>query len=400
MIRRIRDYFKDITGNVRVFGVASFFNDASTEMIYPLLPIFLTKVLGASVGFVGVIEGIAESTAAIAKLLSGWYSDRIRARKNISVLGYAVSTLTRPAIAIATMPWHVLAARFVDRVGKGVRTSPRDALIASSVEPSVRGKAFGFHRGMDNAGAIVGPAAALLVFHFRPGDYRFLFWIALLPGLLAVWAIWRYAVEIAPPAGGEGKGPAKLSWSKLDKNLRNYILVVFLFTLGNSSDAFLILRAEDLGVTTAMIPLIWMVLNAVKVFTGMPGGSLSDRIGRRRTIILGWIVYALIYGGFAVAGLQWHAWVLFALYGIYFGLTEGAERALVSDLTDEETSGTAFGFYHLAVGAASFPASVIFGYVWKMYSAEAAFLMGASFAILAAVLLMATVRHSPRIPHK
>jgi len=400
MIRRIKDYFKDITGNVRVFGAASFFNDASTEMIYPLLPVFLTKVLGASVGFVGVIEGIAESTAAIAKLLSGWYSDRIRARKNISVLGYAVSTLTRPAIAIATMPWHVLAARFVDRVGKGVRTSPRDALIASSVDPTVRGKAFGFHRGMDHAGAIVGPAVALLVFHFKPEDYRFLFWIALLPGLLAVWAIWRYAVEIAPPVSEEKKGPAKLSWNILDKNLRRYILVVFLFTLGNSSDAFLILRAEDLGVATAMIPLLWIVLHAVKVVTSMPGGSLSDRIGRRRTIISGWVVYALIYAGFAIAASQWHAWALFALYGIYFGLAEGAERALVSDLSEEETAGTAFGFYHLAVGAASFPASAIFGYVWKMYSAEAAFLMGASFAIAAAALLMAAVRHSPRIPHK
>ena len=392
MIKRIRAYFKDIKGNVRVFGATSFFNDASTEMIYPLLPVFLTQVLGASVGFVGIIEGIAESTASIGKLISGWYSDRIRARKKLAVFGYALSTLTRPIIAVSARPWHVLGARFVDRVGKGVRTSPRDALLASSIDPAVKGKAFGFHRAMDHAGAIVGPAAALLILWASPDNYRLVFWLAVIPGALAVWALWRYAIEIPPPISDEAEGPPKLSWRSLDKRLRWYIVVVFLFTLGNSSDAFLILRAQDLGVSVGMVPLLWIVLHLVKVVTNIPGGSLSDRIGRRRTIIIGWTAYALIYGGFAIAGVQWHAWALFALYGVYFGLTEGAERALVSDLAAEEAAGTAFGFFHLAVGAASLPASVAFGLVWKTWSAPAAFAMGAILAVTAVLLLAATVR--------
>jgi len=396
MFTRLRKYFADIKGNVRVFGLTSFFNDASTEMIYPLLPVFLTKVLGASVGFVGVIEGIAESTAAIGKLVAGWYSDRIRARKKLAVLGYGLSTLTRPAVAASTRPWHVLFARFADRVGKGVRTSPRDALLASSIDPAVKGKAFGFHRAMDHAGAILGPAAALLVLYLKPGDYRLIFWLALIPGVMAVWILWRYAVEIPPPECGQASGRPRLSWRAMDKKLRRYIIVVFIFTLGNSSDAFLILRAEELGISVALVPLLWMVLHAVKVVVSTPGGSLSDVIGRRRTIILGWTVYAIIYAGFALAGAPWHGWALFALYGVYFGLTEGAERALVSDLAEQETAGTAFGFFHLAVGAASLPASVIFGYVWKLHGAPAAFGMGAGLAVVAMALLTIAIGSSPR----
>ncbi len=396
MFKRLRKYFADIRGNVRVFGLTSFFNDASTEMIYPLLPVFLTKVLGASVGFVGVIEGIAESTAAIGKLIAGWYSDRIRARKKLAVFGYGLSTLTRPAIAASTHPWHVLGARFADRVGKGVRTSPRDALLACSVDQSVKGKAFGFHRAMDHAGAILGPAAALLILYLDPENYRLVFWLALIPGAIAVWALWRYAVEIPPPECEETSGRPRLSWKVMDKKLRWYIIVVFIFTLGNSSDAFLILRAEELGISVALAPLLWMVLHAVKVVTSMPGGSLSDLIGRRRTIILGWSAYALIYAGFALAGSQWHGWALFALYGVYFGLTEGAERALVSDLADEKVTGTAFGFFHLAVGAASLPASIVFGYVWKIYGAPAAFGMGAGLAVVAMLLLTVAVRRPAR----
>lgn len=389
MIKRIKAYFADIKGNVRVFGATSFFNDASTEMIYPLLPLFLMNMLGASVGFVGVIEGIAEATASLGKLIAGWYSDRIRVRKNIAVFGYGLSTLTRPIIALATLPWHILGARFVDRIGKGIRTSPRDALLACSVDPSKKGKAFGFHRAMDHAGAIVGPAMALAILWFKPGGYRLVFWIALIPGIISVWALWKYAVEVPPVQCDKKGGPPKLSWNILDIKLRRYIAVVFIFTLGNSSDVFLLIRAQELGVAAEMAPLLWMVLHVVKVAVSMPGGSLSDRIGRRRAIIFGWTIYAAIYAGFAFAGAAWHAWALFALYGIYFGLTEGAERALVSDLAEEKIIGTAFGFFHLAVGFASLPASVIFGYVWKSFGAPAAFCMGAGLAFLAMILLIA-----------
>ena len=387
MIKRIRHYFKDIKGNVRVFGVTSFLNDASTEMIYPLLPVFLVQTLGASVGFVGLIEGIAEATASVGKLVAGWYSDRIRARKKLAVFGYALSTLTRPMIAASTRPWHVLGARFVDRMGKGVRTSPRDALLACSIDPAVKGKAFGFHRGMDNAGAILGPGLALLILWMSPDNYRLVFWLALVPGLISVWALWRYAVEVPPPECEPSTGPPKLSWRAMDPKLRRYIVVMFIFTLGNSSDAFLILRAGELGISMAMAPLLWMVLHGVKVVTSMPGGSLSDRIGRRGTIVLGWTAYALIYGGFALAGVEWHAWALFGLYGVYFGLTEGAERAFVSDMADEKNAGTAFGFFHLAVGMASLPASAVFGLVWKSYGSQTAFAMGAALSIVSMLLL-------------
>lgn len=391
MIERIRNYFKDISRNVRVMAMGSFFNDASTEMIYPLLPVFLTKVLGASVGFVGVIEGIADSTASIAKLLSGWYSDRIGARKSMTVAGYSISGLTRPLIAVANLPGMVLSARFIDRVGKGVRTSPRDALLSASVDPKSRAKAFGFHRAFDNSGAFVGPALAMLLLWWKPGDYRFVFWMACIPTVLAALVLWLWIQEV-PTERKEGSSRPRLSWSALDANFKRYLAVIFVFTLGNSSDAFLLLRAENLGVRDAMLPLIWIVLHIVKTLTNIPGGGLADKWGRRKTIIAGWVVYALVYAGFAIAGKDWHAWALFATYGLYFGLTEGAERALVADMAPEETRGTAYGFFNLAVGLAALPASVLFGYLWKMMGVEFAFGAGAALAMLAAIMMATLVR--------
>lgn len=394
MINRIKSYFKDISRNVRVMAVGSFLNDASTEMIYPLLPRFLTHTLGASVGFVGIIEGIAESTAALAKLISGWYSDRIGSRKGLTVLGYSVSGLTRPIIALAMFPWHILTARFIDRIGKGVRTAPRDALLVASVDPKTRGKAFGFHRAFDNSGAIVGPALAMLILWFFPGNYRLLFWLAAIPTALAVLVLWLGIIEIKAPnhtprvAGGR----PNLSWKSLDKNFHAYLLVMFIFTLGNSSDAFLLLRAENLGVKDYHLPLLWIVLHIVKSTSNIPGGSLADKWGRRKTIILGWAIYALIYAGFAIANVNWHVWALFAAYGLYFGLTEGAERALVSDMADESVRGTAYGFFHLAVGLAAFPASALFGFLWDRLGIEVAFAVGAVLALIASILLAAIVK--------
>lgn len=390
MIKRIKDYFKGISRNVRVLALGSFFNDVSSEMVYPLLPVFLT-MLGATKGFIGVIEGIAESTASFVKIFSGWYSDKLGARKNITVAGYAISGLTRPLVAVATRPWHVLTARFADRVGKGVRTSPRDALLSASVEPDTRAKAFGFHRAMDNSGALVGPAVAMFILWLKPEDYRFLFWMAVIPTALAVFVIWKWAVDVKTVPTAQADKP-NLSWKALDSRFRAYIAVLFIFTLSNSSDAFLILRAEELGVKDYLIPMLWIVLHFVKITTNMPGGSLADRWGRRRMIIAGWLFYALIYAGFAFAKVEWHAWALFALYGIYFGMTEGAERALVSDLTPEAVRGTAYGFFHLAVGLGALPASILFGYLWDKFNAETAFMLSAGLACLASVLLAISVR--------
>jgi len=378
-------------------SVGSFLNDVATEMIYPLLPVFLTKVLGATFGFVGVIEGIAESTSSVAKLLSGWYSDRRGSRKAPTVAGYALSGLTRPLVAVAGAPWHVLLARFTDRIGKGVRTSPRDALLAASVDPKIRGKAFGFHRAMDNAGALVGPAISMLILWWKPGmeHYRLVFWIACVPTAIAVLILWRWIREVPPDKKGASGAPS-LSWSALDRSFRAYVIVMFIFTLGNSSDAFLLLRAEKLGVPDYLLPLLWIVLNFTKTITNIPGGGLADRWGRKKVIIIGWVVYSLIYAGFAAAGAIWHAWALFALYGIYFGMTEGAERALVSDLAPDHIRGTAYGFFHLSVGLAAFPASALFGYLWDKVGVEIAFGTGAGFATLAAILMAFLVRPAKR----
>lgn len=384
MIKKIRNYFKDITGNVRVFGMGSFLNDASSEMIYPLLPIFL-MTLGASVSFVGIVEGLAESTAAIGKLISGWYSDRIKARKGLAVSGYVLSGLTRPLIALAAAPWHVLAARFTDRIGKGVRTSPRDALIAASVDPKIKAKAFGFHRAMDHAGSILGSALAMLILYVSPENYRLVFGLAIIPSVLCVFVLWKWAKDIPPDPVEAAEGRPRLSWRSLDKRLRAFVIIMFIFTLGNSSDAFLLIRAKDLDVAVYHLPLIWIVLHLVKTITSIPGGDLADKYGRRKVIIAGWIVYALIYAGFAFAGVEWHAWALFGLYGVYFGLAEGAEKALVSDLTPSHLCGTAFGFFHLAVGFASLPASIMFGFIWDAVGVEAAFGVGAGLALVASI---------------
>lgn len=390
MINKIREYFKGISSNVRVLAVGSFFNDVSSEMVYPLLPVFLT-MLGATKGFIGVIEGIAESTASFVKIFSGWYSDKLRARKNIAVTGYAISGLTRPIVAIAKRPWHVLTARFADRIGKGVRTSPRDALLSASVKPEARAKAFGFHRAMDNSGALVGPAVAMFILWLKPDDYSFLFWMATIPTAIAVFVIWKWAEDVNTPLPAGADKP-NLSWSALDSRFKAYIVVLFVFTLSNSSDAFLILRAEELGVKDYMLPLLWIVLHFVKTITNIPGGGLADRWGRRRIIIAGWLLYALIYAGFAIAQVEWHVWVLFALYGVYFGMTEGAERALVSDLAPEAVRGTAYGFFHLAVGLGALPASMLFGYLWDRFNGRTAFVFSAALALFASLLLAVSVR--------
>jgi MFS family permease len=387
--------FQGITGNVLILGVVSFFTDVSSEMIYPLLPLFLTGVLGAGPAFLGLIEGVAESTSSLLKLFSGIVSDRVRRRKNLVLWGYSISALMRPLIGFAGSALTVLLIRTGDRVGKGVRTSPRDALIADSVEPALRGKAYGFHRSMDHAGALVGPLIATLLLSYFVTDLRVVFWLAAVPGFIAVLLIvWKVSeserTEIA-------KAPVRLSLLPAGP-LRRYLLILFLFTLGNSSDAFLLLKAGTLGVPTFRIPLLWTFFHLVKMLSTMPFGMLSDRVGRRVVIIAGWSVYAISYVAFGLAENEWQIWAIFAFYGLFFGLTEGVEKAYLADMADPALRGAAFGWYNFAIGAGAFPASLLFGLIWQRLGGVAPFLFGAGLSALAALLLVVLLPNNRPAP--
>jgi MFS family permease len=378
-----------LPATVRATGWVSFFTDLSSEMIYPLLPLFLVGVLGASVAFVGVIEGCAEATASLLKLLAGWWSDRLGARRPLVVFGYSLSALSRPLVALAHAPWHVLAVRLSDRLGKGLRGAPRDALIADLTPPDMRGRAYGFNRAMDHAGAALGPLTAFALLHWAHWSYRRLFAFAALPGVLATIAVVGW-VHDRPGQAATAKPAPLPSWrdvASLDPRLRRVLLAIALFTLGNSSDAFLLLRAQAVGVPMELIPILWVALHVVKTATSTPGGALSDRIGRKRLMVGGYVVYALVYLGFGVASAAWQVWVLFTVYGVYFGLCEGTEKALVADLAGAEAKGRAFGIYTFLMGVMALAASVLFGAVWQFVSPAAAFGLGAALALLAAAWL-------------
>jgi MFS family permease len=385
--------FKDIPRNVKSLGFVSLLNDAASEMIYPLLPIFLTSVLGAGPGALGVIEGIAETTASLLKLFSGWISDKMKKRKFLVLIGYSLAAFGRPLIAITSAWWQVAVIRFVDRLGKGIRTSPRDALISLSTPEDIRGKAFGFHRALDHAGAIIGPLTAIVLLRYGLSLKNIFLW-ALLPGVITILVVIFFVREKRITSKSKA---INFKLSILSRNFKIYLFIIILFTLGNSSDAFLILRAKDVGIPIVLIPLLWMVLHFVKMTTSIPGGVWSDKIGRRRVIVTGWMVYALIYLGFGLSSNTWHIWSLFAFYGIYFGLTEGVGKAFVSDLVNEEFYGTAFGFYHLAVGISAFPSSVIFGLIWQKFGPLTAFIYGAILAGLASILLLTFVREKKEL---
>jgi MFS family permease len=354
-------------------------------MIYPLLPLFLSSVLGASAGFVGVIEGAAESTASLLKLASGWWSDRVAHRKSLVV------------VAVARSATDVLAIRLTDRVGKGIRTTPRDALLAESTTPETRGRAFGFHAAADNFGAVLGPLVAFFMLAMWHASLRTVFWWSAVPGIAAFLVLVLFVRE--RPHGSrqarEGGSPSHVgdvkdhlierAHTSMPGRFWVYLVVVLLFTLGNSTDAFLLLRAHQLGVPVALAPVLWAVLNFVKSATGTYGGGLSDRLGRRPLIVAGWVLYAAVYAAFAWAGVAWEAWVLFAVYGVFYGMTEGTEKALVVDLVPGLRKGTALGWYNLAVGLGALPASLLFGAVWDRYGSPVAFTMGAGFALVAAL---------------
>ena len=379
--------------NVLALGAVSFFTDASSEMIYPLLPLFITTTLGGSAVFVGAIEGTADSVSALLKLASGWLSDRTRRRKPLVVAGYALASAVRPLVAIAQTATHVLLIRIVDRLGKGIRGAPRDALIADSVEPEMRGRAFGFHRAADHAGAVVGPLIVFVLISQLGIGLRTIFWLAAIPAALAVITL-IVAVREVPPAVSAPSAsisPTLAPPSRLGGRFFAYLATLLLFTLGNSTDAFLLLRATELGIGTALLPVLWAMLHLVKAVSSTPGGIVSDRLGRKPVIVAGWMVYAVVYLLFGHASDAWHVWVLFAIYGVYFGLTEGVERALVADLVPAVRRGAAFGWYNLAIGLGALPASVIFGAIYDRYGAVTAFTVGAAAAFAASIGLWIVV---------
>jgi MFS family permease len=374
--------------SVVALGVVSLLTDASSEMIYPLLPAFLIGTLGAGPAFLGLIEGVAEAVASLSKLVSGWLSDRVPRRKPLVVAGYTLSSLARPLVALASAPWHVLVVRFADRVGKGVRGAPRDALIAAATPGAERGRAYGFHRAMDHLGAAVGPALASAAL-FLGAELRLIFALALVPGLLSVVAL-VVGVREEPHAGAPPAGEAHRS-APLGAAFYRYLVVLALFTLGNSSDAFLILRAQQAGVPLALVPALWMLHSLVKAAASTPLGSLSDRLGWRRAIGLGFAVYALAYLGFAFVAGPLAAAGLFVLYALYHALVEGPERALVAGLAPPALRGRAFGLYHAVTGAMLLPASLLTGLVWQALGPFAALGLGAGLAGLAALALFAWV---------
>lgn len=402
-----------VRGNVLWLSVISLLNDAASEMIYPLLPFFVVGTLGAGPAVLGIIEGVAETTASFAKLASGWMSDRAGRRKPWIVAGYAVAAVVRPLIAIVTQAWQLVAIRFTDRLGKGLRSAPRDALLAGSVGAERRGTAFGVHRAADHAGAVLGPLIASGLLLLWPGELRLVFALALIPGLMCV-AVAVFAVrEAVPEALSHRPGSGAILHAggtppRVDVGLtaergirarpgfRRYLIVLMLFTLGNASDAFLLLRAQQLGVALPLIPLLWGALHVSKSFWNVVGGVVADRFGPRRAIVAGWILYAAVYAGFAIGSEPWHAWALFLVYGLYYGLTEAPEKSLVAAFAPQEKRGLAFGSYHFAIGIAALPASILFGAIWQQLGAPTAFYFGAGLALLAALLLPLTVR-GPRV---
>jgi len=383
--------------NVIALGVVSLLTDAGTEIVYPLLPLFLTT-LGATPLFIGLVEGTAEATASLLKVVTGWVSDRLGKRKALVLTGYGISSATRPLMALALFPWHVLAVRFLDRVGKGIRTSPRDALLAASTDAGIRGRAFGFHRAMDHAGAVIGPLIAFVLLNTLLADpegadaatYRLVFWAAVIPAALAVATLMIFVREIPAPPPAPNV-PRRLSPAHFDTGFRRFLAVVVVFTLGNSSDAFLLLRASQTGVDAAYVPILWALLHLVKSATSVPGGVWSDRVGRKKLLVSGWIAYALIYAGFGLDCAAWQMWVLFASYGVYFGLSEGAEKAFIADLVPVHSRATAYGLHGFAIGIAALPSSLLMGVLWARYSPQAGFFFGGTMA-LAACALLSTVR--------
>ncbi len=380
-----RALFAGISRNVFILGVTSFLTDLSSEVIYPLVPLFLTSVLGAPFLVVGLIEGIAESTASTLKIFSGWLSDRMRRRRPLTIIGYGISALSKPLLAAATVWPVVLLLRFGDRLGKGIRGAPRDALIADSCEPDCRGRVFGFHRAADTAGAALGALLALAALGLIGEKYRAIFLLSAIPAVLGVASLLLVRERSRPHPQEEAP---RLSISQFDRKFKMFLLASAVFALGNSSDAFLILRARDLGLTAFATVFAYVIYNLVYSIFSMPAGSLSDRIGRRRMIAAGFIVFSLVYLGFALARSSIMIWPLFAVYGLYMAMTEGVGKAFAADMAPLNMRGTAIGTYHTTTGLLTFLSSLIAGLLWGSVGSFAPFLFGAVAGMAATGILI------------
>jgi MFS family permease len=369
---------------VRLLGWVSLLTDAATEAVYPLLPVFITQVLGGPPVALGIIEGAADATSSVLRVVSGRWSDRLGARKPIVLLGYSLSSLVRPFIAIASTWAHVFAIRVVDRVGKGLRGAPRDAMLASLAPPGQRGRVFGYHWAMDHAGAAVGPLLATVFLYFAPDDYRLLFALTVIPGALAVITLTRVPDQPPVPEFHSSSVPQ----ASLPVPLKRYLWILAVFTLGNSSDAFLLLQLSQAGVPLMGLTLLWSAQHAIKALITMRGGILSDRFGRRSLIISGWVIYAIVYAGFAFSQTIYGLVAWFLLYSTYAAAVEGSEKALVADLTPDALRATAFGWHAAVQGFGALAAGVFFGLLWQFFGAPVAFLTGASLALVASLLLV------------
>jgi MFS family permease len=389
--------------NVFFLGLVSFLTDVSSEMIFPIFSLFLFNVLHAPTTIIGLIEGLAESIASLLRIFSGWLSDKLGKRKGLTILGYGLSAFAKPFMYIASTWGIAFGVRFADRVGKGIRTAPRDALVADSVTAEQRGKGFGLHRAMDTFGAVVGIISAAVVVFLWQGNnwaltqdtYKQLVLIGIIPAVLALF-IFFFVREPKREMPGGTAAEAKLGGllSGFDKRFWIFLGIIFIFTLGNSSDAFLVLRAQNLGSSVLHILLMLLLFNFIYASLSTPAGILSDKLGRRRIILLGWLIYAIVYLGFALSppGASWQLWLLFALYGVYYGLAEGVARAFVADLVPVEKRGTAYGLFHGVVGVTLLPASLIAGWLWQVVSPATPFLFGAGLAFLAMMGLWVLIK--------
>lgn len=388
--------------NVRLLGLVSLLNDVASEMLAPLMPEFVIGVLKGTKAQLGLIDGVGETIASLLKLWAGGASDRASSRKVFIVLGYYVAVLTRPLMAFALAPWQVFTLRAVDRVGKGIRTAPRDALIADSTPKEQHGRAFGFHRSMDHLGAALGPLVAFAFLWFFPDQLRWLFFLSIVPGIPILFLVALGVRDRRPRAALVQEGEAHVAGKQAEPQesqsrivfslapfpprFRLYLLALLIFTLGNSSDSFLLVRAKELGVDVVWLPILWFVFHVAKSSGNILCGDWVDRFGPRPLILAGWLLYAGVYLAFGLASSAWHIWPLFLVYSGYYALTEPAEKALVAAIVGPERKGLAYGWFNLTIGIAALPASLAFGWIYDRYGSLAAFGSGAGFALVAAAL--------------